>query len=69
MSSVEGVKSQLIAQMAENEADFCVSQSFKVSIKENVHDYPIMFSQKWSYACIELRQGTSAFTTTPPSDG
>ena len=34
VSSVEGVKSQLIAQVAESEADFCVSQSFKVSIEE-----------------------------------
>ena len=37
VEGVEGVKSQLI-QMAENEAGFCVSRSFKVSMKEDVHD-------------------------------
>ena len=36
------MKSRLMAQMAEHEAGFCVSQSFKVSMKEDVHDYPIM---------------------------
>ena len=29
--------------MAENETGFCGSQSFKVSMKEDVHIYPRMF--------------------------